>query len=458
METLADRVILSSGLQRWLLTIVSGAALALTLAPFDFPAVGFISFTLLVWLFDGIAAERTGTGAMVGFFCRGFLFFFSYSLASTWWLAADFLQADPEVAWAFPLALLLYPALTATFYALGTAIAGIFWTDGIGRIAALAFALAAADWIRAAVLPGLAFNPLALTIMPAPIFMQAVGVAGVAGMTALAVFVFSAPATLGTRTHAFGTIGLATAILVAQTGFGAFMLSDSEEATEGPAARIVQASAPKDKNVINTDYNLNVLLQATKQVEEPNGSPDLFLWPGTSLPLVLSREPVILEKIASSVNNDQVLVAGTFREESGESPLVYKSAAVVNANGEIVGASDKRNLTPIREFEIFPEWLRKKAEENDADRRISFTSGGARQILPLPKNTSALSFFDTEIHEFGRLAKETADVDLVIHLSDNGGNSAKFGIYQELRSAQIAAALSRLPGGCAPAALGCLQQ
>ncbi|KFB11300.1 apolipoprotein N-acyltransferase [Nitratireductor basaltis] len=445
METLADRVILLSGLKRWLLTITSGAALALTLAPFDFPAVGFVSFALLVWVLDGIAAEKSRLPALSAFFATGFWFSFGYSLASTWWLAIGMLQGGPDLAWAFPLALLLYPAICGVFYGLGAAFAGIIWTEGVGRLAALAFSLAAADWLRSALLPGFAFNPLAMTAMPAPVLMQSASLIGMAGMAALAVFVFSAPATLGHGKHATSSIGLAIALLAAHLGFGIFALDQAHPDDPATAARIVQTASSIDKIINNADYNLNVLISAQRQFKSTSDKSTVILWPGISLPTVLTQNPAILEKIASSVNNREVLVTGTFRTEEGDTPRLYKSVAVVNHNGEIVGASDKKTLLPIIERNFFSAWLQKKDEPNEADNRPSFTAGGPRQTLPLSTNVKALSLFDTEILLFRRVLEQVKDADVILHLSNPAGRSTKLGTYQELRYAQATAALTGTP-------------
>lgn len=56
MEWLSGRVILVWGFKRALLAILAGAFGVLALPPFGFFAAMFVSFTLLVWLLDGVAA------------------------------------------------------------------------------------------------------------------------------------------------------------------------------------------------------------------------------------------------------------------------------------------------------------------------------------------------------------------------------------------------------------------
>ena len=58
MERLAGRIILLWGWRRALVAFTAGALAVLTQAPFDFFAVGFVSFPVLVWLLDGATGPR----------------------------------------------------------------------------------------------------------------------------------------------------------------------------------------------------------------------------------------------------------------------------------------------------------------------------------------------------------------------------------------------------------------
>lgn len=57
MERLAGRIILTWGWRRALVAFLAGALLVLAQAPYDFPAVGFVSFPVLVWLLDGATGD-----------------------------------------------------------------------------------------------------------------------------------------------------------------------------------------------------------------------------------------------------------------------------------------------------------------------------------------------------------------------------------------------------------------
>src|SRR5690606_30186224 len=155
----------------------------------------FISFPILVWLLDGAASqpgERLARRAARPF-AIGWWFGFGYFLAGLWWTGAALLVEAELFAWALPLAVLGLPALLALFYGLAVFLARLLWSDGAGRIAALAAGFAVAEWLRGFVLTGFPWNAVGQAAMPVPLMMQSASAVSMLGINALAVFVFAAP-------------------------------------------------------------------------------------------------------------------------------------------------------------------------------------------------------------------------------------------------------------------------
>ena len=135
----------------------------------------------------------------------------------------------------------MLPAILAVFYGLAAALARLFWTDDIGRIAALAASFALFEWLRTFLFTGFPWNPIGYAAMPMPLLMQSVSVVGMIGMNALAVFVFAMPALLaGYRNVRIG-LALAVLLVAAHVGFGYFRLGlpDAQPVRSLPV-RIVQ--------------------------------------------------------------------------------------------------------------------------------------------------------------------------------------------------------------------------
>src|SRR6185312_2591105 len=244
MERLAGRIILLWGWRRALTAFLAGALAVLSQAPFDFFAVCFVSFPVLVWLLDGATSAPAGPmRRLMPAFVTGWWFGFGYFLAGLWWIGGAVLVEADSFAWALPLAVVGIPALLALFYGLACAVARLLWSDGIGRIAALAFGFGLAEWLRTFLFTGFPWNAIGYAAMPIPLLMQSVSVVGMIGMNALAVFVFAMPALLAAQRHLRLGMALATLLAAAHVAFGHVRLNAPVETKgENLSVRIVQPS------------------------------------------------------------------------------------------------------------------------------------------------------------------------------------------------------------------------
>src|SRR5690606_5173527 len=169
-----------------------------------------------------------------------------------WWLGNALLVEADSFAWALPLAVFGLPAFLAFFYGLATLVAYILWSDGMGRLAALALGFGLAEWLRSFVATGFPWNAIGYGVMPMPVMMQSAGVVGLFGVTALAVFVLSVPALLGTRRGLRSGLAIGLILSCAHLGFGAYRLSQASAntradcRTERAAGERPAAQAGKD--------------------------------------------------------------------------------------------------------------------------------------------------------------------------------------------------------------------
>lgn len=325
MERLAGRIMLLWGFPRVVVAFLAGAIGALALPPFGFFAALFISFTLLVWLMDGSTGDPDG-----GWFARfrsafwiGWVFGFGYFVAGLWWLGNALLVEADEFAWALPLAVLGLPAYLALFYGLAAAIARIFWSDGLGRMASLAFGFGLAEWLRGFVATGFPWNAVGYGAMPMPVMMQSAAVLGIFGVTVLAVFVFAAPALIGTRKGMRTGLTLAVLLSAAHLGYGAYRLHVADTlpvpaADNQPVVRIVQPVIDQARKLDDAEraaiFEEHLALSA---LPPENGSkrPDIIVWPETSVPFILTQNPDALTRIAEVLQDGQVLITGAVRSE-----------------------------------------------------------------------------------------------------------------------------------------------
>jgi apolipoprotein N-acyltransferase len=406
MERLAGRVILLWGWRRALLAVVAGALASFGQAPFDFFAICFVSFTLLVWLLDGVGGGA-GKGALSGWrtaFAVGWWFGFGYFLAGLYWVGNALLVEAEDFAWALPFAILALPAVLAAFYGFATMLARLLWSDGIGRIAALGLAFGAAEWLRSFLFTGFPWNAIGYAAMPVPMLMQSVTVVGTFAMSALAVFVFAMPALAASHRHRLAGTLLAAMLIAAHAGFGAWRLSQAETA---PAAslnvRIVQPSVDQSEkwdHAARDRIFAKLLDLSALPPDEDAARPEIILWPETSLPFLLSDRPDALTALADLLDEDQKLLAGAVRVDgtaAGQGVRYYNSILNVSAEGEIVDGYDKVHLVPFGEYLPFADALSRLGVQQIVSSFPAFSAGARRHTLEIAEGVRALPFICYEI-------------------------------------------------------------
>ena len=451
MEGLGSRIMLLGGWRRALLAFLAGAFGVLALPPFNIFAALFVSFPLLVWLLDGIGGSFLAR--MRAAFGLGWLFGWGYFVAGLWWLGHALMVDADEFAWALPLAVLGLPAYLALYYGLAAMIARLFWSDGVGRIAALAFGFGLGEWLRGFVLTGFPWNAIGYGAMPVPLMMQSAHVMGVAGVTVLAVFMFSMPALLATRRGLVPGAALAALLLAAHLGYGAYALGRPETPRESEATvRIVQPRIDQaqklDESERETVFAEHLALTA-KPPGEGEKRPDIVVWPETSVPYLLTQNHEALTRIADVLEPGQVLLAGAVRVEDtgpGAEPRYYNSIYVIDDQGQIIAAADKVHLVPFGEYLPFEGlWRSLGVDQAIADMPGGFSAAVSRAGLTLP---DGLSFYPLICYEAIFPEEMTGGVsgfDAILNVTNDGWFGNTPGPYQHFQQARVRAVEQGVP-------------
>ncbi len=452
MEKIAGRFVLLWGWRRAVVAFVAGALVVFAQAPFDFFAICFLSFPVLVWLLDGATPEGD-RGLFRRFrpaFVIGWWFGFGYFLAGLWWIGNALLVEAEEFAWALPFAVVVLPALLALFYGLACAAARLIWANDIGRIAALAAGFGIAEWLRAVLFTGFPWNAIGYAAMPVPLFMQQVAVIGLYSANAVAVFVFAMPALFGGRRDRTAGLVAVAVIVAAAAVYGSWRLGLSEpQEAKILNVRIVQPSTSQSGKWDATlrDANFAALLDLSANgADEDLNSPDLIVWPETAVPFLFTERPEALVAIGDMLAEDQLLLAGAVRleEGGGDRPRVYNSMVVINSSGEITSAADKVHLVPFGEYLPFSDLLGSLGLRQLVTAPGMFTAGSARRVLEIGDGIGLLPMICYEIIFPGSIA-ETGGADAIVNLTNDAWYGDTPGPYQHFRQARVRAVEAGLP-------------
>jgi len=459
MERLADRVILIWGYKRVLLAILAGAFGVLALPPFGFFAAMFVSFTLLVWLIDGAAAAPNSgvIGRLWPSFVTGWLFGFGYFVAGLWWLGHALMIDAEEFAWALPLAIFGLPAVLAIFYGLATALARIVWSDGIGRVAALSASFGLLEWARSVLFTGFPWNAIGYGMTPVPVMMQSAHIIGIMGITALSVFIFAAPALLGTKQGARIGVPLAILLFAAHLGYGAYVLYGTPKppataSDKSPVIRLVQPmidqSSKMDSDADRAAIFEKHLKLSAEAPKDGGRKPDIIVWPETAIPFILTDNQDALTRIADTLDDNQVLLAGAVRAEDmgpGNQPRYYNSIYMIDGRGQIIAASDKVHLVPFGEYMPFESVLNEFGIQNVVKMPGGFSAAATRQLMTLPSGLKLYPLVCYEIIFPGEMTGDIGAANAILNITNDAWFGATPGPYQHFQQARVRAVETGLP-------------
>jgi apolipoprotein N-acyltransferase len=418
LERLSHGVMLLWGWRRTLVVALAGALGGLAQAPLGAFPVMWIGLPVLVWALDGAVEtrgeERGGRLARSWpAFRIGWTFGFGWFLAGLWWIGGAFLVDLDVFGWMLPIALAALSIGLGLFHGLAAAIARIGWTEGPGRILSLAAGFFFADWLRGHVLTGFPWGTIGQAFTVNGPMMQIASLLGGYGPSFLAVLVFAAPALLarpGVAERRF--VAAVGAIFVAVVGFGFVRLAViPTESVPGLRFRVVQpaidqwskgrpefkyetmnrfvelSSGPaRDRSGAPVAAGLRSGLAGTR----PGRLPGIthLIWPESSFPFLLSREPWALATIAELIGDDTLLVTGAIRAEAPSAgevrPRFYNSVLALGPGAEILAAYDKVHLVPFGEYLPFQDFAESLGLEQLTRQHGGYTPGPGRRSMRLP--------------------------------------------------------------------------
>ncbi|MGU3574199.1 apolipoprotein N-acyltransferase [Brucellaceae bacterium C25G] len=449
---LAQKITLSGKWPHRFLSLLAGLLLTLTLPPYDALPVGFIAFPILVWLLD-----RPLTHERKGWFRRalptietGWWFGFGYFVGGLWWIGAALLVDAEQFAWALPLAVLGLPAFLAFFYGFATYLARLFWSDGMGRLFALAFGFGVAEYLRSFILTGFPWNALGYTLMPTPLLMQSASLVGLTGMNVFAVLIFALPALLVNKRNSMNAAVWALILIGAHVGYGAWQLKKPMAvADNNPHIRIVQPSIAQDLKWDNAERRSIFERHLSLTAQEPqNGSPrpDIIIWPETSVPYILTQTPDALARIAEVLQEGQILMVGAVREEETAQGLnYYNSVTVINDQGFIINSFDKVHLVPFGEYLPLEGVLRSLGLQEVVEMPGGFQAGKSRHSLKIGEKLAILPLICYEAIFPEELNYDGDRAGAIVNVTNDAWYGNTPGPYQHMRQAQLRAVEQGMP-------------
>jgi apolipoprotein N-acyltransferase len=419
-----------------------------------------ISVPVLVWLLDGIAAERSARFTMaLRAFLTGWSFGFGYFLASLYWIGQAFLVDAETYAWMMPVAVAALPAGMALYWGAAAALAVLVWTRGLRRLFLFAAFLSIAEWLRGHFFTGFPWNSLGYASEAIDGIAQLAAFLGIWGLTFLVILWSSLPALLGDERLSLAERMLAVAIALSPLplwAVGAARLHNADAPfAPGLTVRIVQPNVPqsdkwRSENASGMFSDLLSMSSGPAAVVAGDASvPRLVIWPESSVPFLLDEQPAALNAIAATLSDETIVLMGSLRRSPSKATsseaLVYNSLFVIDGRGEIRAVYDKAHLVPYGEYLPLEAWLEPLGFRRLVTIPGSFAAGAGPTTLPLGRAPSVSPLICYEAIFPGHVANERDRPGWLLNITNDGWFGQSSGPYQHLAQARFRAIEEGLP-------------
>ena len=425
----------ASPMWRLCVAVLAGTSAALGHAPFDLWLVSVIAFAALLHLVAMAPTPKRGAFML-------WLGGAAYFAASLNWLVEPFLVDAAATGWMAPFALSAMAGGLALFWWLAgwIALSAIAPTRKAARLAALVGLLVLAEMARAVVFTGFPWAHPGHVLIGAPLLALA-GIAGAHGLTLIVLAIAGCIAYFGLA-RPVAAIAVLAVPLIGAIWLGAAMPPAPSPAADAPIIRLVQPNAPQHLKW-RADM-IPVFFQRALTLSGEGGAvtPDLIIWPETSLPVLLEASAPERARIAAAAGGAMTLVGA--QRFQGFQPR--NSLALLDHAGDVSAVYDKHRLVPFGEY--MPGGmvanalgLRGLAERLDG----GYVPGTGPDSMDLgPRLGQAFAMICYEAI-FARDLARVPRADWMVQVTNDAWFGRFSGPYQHLALARLRAAEQRLP-------------
>jgi len=431
-----------SGWRRAGLSAALGAAAATAFPPLFVLPLLVPAFTGWLWLIAGAGGLRAA--ATVGWW-----FGFGHFLVGLYWIAEALMVEPEKFAWLIPFAIGGIAAGLAAFPAVVAAVVAATRVRGIGRVLVLAAAWGLAEWVRGWLFTGFPWNLVGTVWVFAPAMIQSAALFGTYGLGLATVTAAAVPAVLGDGEAPvrgrLAWVAAAFAVLGLFAVGGAVRLALADDGrVPGVRLRLVQPNVLQ-RLKWRPDLRDRHLVRQVEMSRQPAAEPPtVVIWPETSAPFFLERDPRRLAFLAGAAPEGGLVIVGAPRTTAQpESRFrVWNSLQAVDASGRIVAAYDKFHLVPFGEYVPFAGLL---PITKITDGRTDFSAGPGSVTLKLPGLPPVSPLICYEIIFPGQVARRDERPAWLLNLTNDSWFGASSGPHQHLAAARMRAVEEGLP-------------
>lgn len=248
---------------------------------------------------------------------------------------------------------------TALYLAVYFGIFGLIVSPAVSRPSYLSLFVIPSAWVtleylRSHVFSGFGWNLLAHSQSHNLPMIQMADIAGSYGVSFLIILVNAAIffTIKDMRKKNYSTLypAIAFAFIFLAAGYGMLRLNNIFTGEQLKVA-VIQGNIPQNEKWDSAFRQKIIDKYEALTIASAKDSPDLIVWPESSVPGFLASEEDLFRKVSGAAKTAHAaLLVGEPREDAGDKDAYYNSATLFDKDGKLIDSYDKIHLVPFGEF------------------------------------------------------------------------------------------------------------
>ena len=410
----------------YLVPLVCGLISTLSLPPYNFFYLNFISFPFLLLFYLRLEIKKSFSS-----FLYGWIFGFAYFVSNIYWIANS-LTVEEIFKSLIPFAITIIPLFLGIFYGISFLIFSYFKPKKkVESILLFALIFSFIEYLRGHILGGFPWNLISFSLVEINQFIQVLSYIGTYSFNLIVVTIFLVPATIlfnVTIKAKLLTVFLALILIISNLIFGNLVLSKHNNISSSPLNLIIKIVSPKiDLKRFFDGTDPSLVIKDLAELGNIDDRNVVYIYPEGILPSINLNK---IQDYSSVFNNyftdNHKIIIGITRYKEEE---IFNSMVLLDNNLELISVYDKNKLVPFGEYLPFENFFKKYGFKKITRGYQSFSSSSKRDLINI-NDIRFLPLICYEIIYSGSLYKNHDNYDFIINISEDGWFGDSVGIDQ----------------------------
>ena len=418
-----------------ILLILLGAFSSLSLPPFNYIVINFITFSSFYIFLIRIFSIRKNKKI---FFLYGWLFGFGYFLSNLYWISLS-LTFDDNFKFLIPLAVILVPAFLALFYGFVSYLFIIFKPKkNLSSFFLFSLIFGTIEFLRGSIFTGFPWNLIAYSFSNYIEILNITSIIGTYSFNLFCISLFTSPSIFifkDDKKEIFVCI-LFLIITLSFYVFGSQKLKNfNDMVTEKHDYKIrVISSKISIERFYNDIETVSVIEDLIKISSPQKNERTIFIWPEGILPDISKDELQEYKWLFENKFNENHILAIGINDiiKQDQVKKYFNSFSIYDHNLEIINSYNKVDLVPFGEFLPFEKILSKIGLKNITNNYQPYSRGEKRNIIEIKNFNFSIKLLPLICYEIIYSGKifDDRNFDFIVNISEDGWFGQSIGPQQ----------------------------